>query len=179
MDTLFHFIFSFIAGMAVFRGKHKVSVIATIALLSILVDIDHFFGLSARGTFHNVFIVFLVPLVAFITAYFYEKKKSIKLQTYALLLMVMLLGHVTADTFYGGGVMLLYPLSETSFEAPGFLVTITDTFHSPIVSRDGVALAIYAIILLLAVFVEDFIYFFEKKNQKIRDAIKSAKDDLF
>lgn len=179
MDTLFHFVFSIMAGMAVFRGKHKLPAVVTLAFLLVLLDADHFFGMSTRGTFHNIFIVFVVPLVAFYIFYLYEDKKSIKLQTYALTLMVMLAGHVAADMFYGGGVMLFYPFSTTSVTAPNFLLLATNRFYAPIISRDGVALAVYSIVLMFAFFIEDFIYFFEKKHQKIKSAIASTRKDIF
>lgn len=179
MDTLFHFVFSVMAGMAVFKGKHKIPAVLTLAFLSVLVDVDHFFGMSARGTFHNVFIVIGVPLTAFFLFYFYEDKKSIKLQTYALTLMVMLAGHVAADMFYNGEVRLLYPFSSEAFTVPSTLVLATDRFYSPIISRDGISLAVYSIILMLVFFVEDLIYFFEDKHEKLRRAISDAKKDLF
>ena len=179
MDTLFHFVFSVMAGMAVFREKHRIPAVLTLAFLSVLVDLDHFFGMSARGTFHNIFIVIGIPVTAFVMFYFYERKKSIKLQTYALTLMVMLAGHVAADTFYGGEVKLLYPLSSQEFVSPSTLVLATDQFYSPIISRDGMSLTVYSIILMLVFFVDDFIYFFENKHQKIKKALESVKNDLF
>lgn len=178
MDMLFHFVFSVIVGMAVFRGKHKLSAVASLAFISIFIDADHFLGMTARGTFHNVFFVFLVPFMAFLVFYRYENRKSIKLQTYALLLMVMLAGHITADMFYGGGVKLLYLISDASFSAPDLSLFVSSQY-SPFISRDGIALSIYALILLSAFFIEDFIYFFEEKHEKLRKAIKNAREDLF
>lgn len=173
MDTLFHFFFSLMAGMAVFRGERKHKPIILLALLSVLIDMDHFFGMDARGTFHNIFIILLIPLIAFFTFYTYEGKKSIRLQTCALILLVMLTGHVTADMFYGGEVKLFYPFSSEDFPVPKFEILTANQFYSPLISRDGIALAIYFIIMLLAFFVEDLLYlrnrqriFRERQNLK-------------
>jgi len=180
MDTLFHFIFSIIVGLAIgMHRKHKISILVMLAFLSILVDVDHFLGLSSRGTFHNVFFVFFVPILLFFIFYAYEERKSIKLQTYSLILLVMLTGHLVSDMLHGSAVKLFYPFSNTLYTFPQYTILATSDFFSPIVSGDGLMLLVYSLILLSAVFVEDFIYHFEKKHESVKKALSGVRKDLF
>ncbi len=198
MDSLFHLVFSVIAGLAMnIHQKHKLNALVGIALLSIAIDIDHFFGFEARGTLHNMFITFFLPIALFLFFYHYENKlfaqgyhrtKSIKYQTYALLLLVMLTGHVVGDLFYEGQVKYFYPFSSEEFSIPPIRMTVEQaipplTTFTPypwgnIVSRDGIALLIYAIILFSAAFIEDFIFFFERKRETLRKSIRDSVADL-
>ena len=179
MDTLFHFIFSIIVGLAIgIHRKHRISVLVALAFLSILVDVDHFFGLGSRGTFHNVFFVFFVPLTLFFVFYVYEDRKSIKLQTYSLILLVMLTGHLVSDMLYGGVVKLFYPFSGVSYSFPEYAILATSEFYSPIVSSDGLILLAYSLILFSAVFIEGFIYHFEKKHESVKKAFSGTAEDL-
>lgn len=179
MDTLYHFIFSIIVGLAVgIHIKHRFRVLAGLAFVSVLVDIDHFLGLSSRGTFHNIFIMFLIPIILFFVAYAYENKESIKYQTYSLILLVMLMGHLVSDIMYGGAVKLFYPLSDTLYRAPEAVLLATTEFYSPIISGDGIILLIYGIILLSAVFVEDFIYIFEQKHKSMKKTLKEIRNKV-
>ncbi|NOQ38242.1 hypothetical protein GQ472_05115 [archaeon] len=179
MDTLFHFIFSIIVGLAIgIHRKHRISVLVMLAFLSILVDIDHFLGLSSRGTFHNVFFVFFVPLTLFLVFYVYEERKSIKFQTYSLILLVMLTGHLVSDMLRGGVVKLFYPFSSVSYSFPEYTVVATSDFFSPVVSSDGLILLVYSFILFSAVFIEDFIYHFEKKHESFKKALSGVVKDL-
>ncbi len=198
MDSLFHFVFSVIAGLAInIHQKHKLNVLIGIALLAVAIDADHFFGLEARGTLHNVFVTFFLPIALFLFFYKYEnslfakgyhRTKSIKYQTYALLLLVMLMGHVVGDLFYEGGVKFLYPFSNEQFSIPPIRMTVEQvipplTTFTPypwgnIVSRDGIALSLYAMILFSAAFIEDFIFFFERKHESIRKSVRDSVQDL-
>ena len=179
MDTLFHFIFSIIVGLSInTRITHKLRTLIAIAFLSILVDIDHFMGAGSRGTFHNIFFVLFLPFLMLLIFYVYENKKSIKLQTYSLLLLVMLTGHVVGDMMVGGTVKLLYPFSNTMYAFPQHTILATSEFYSPVVSGDGLMLLVYSAILLSATFIEDFIYFFEKKHEQVKTALMNAKTDL-
>ncbi|MBU4246316.1 MAG: hypothetical protein KKE71_04675, partial [Nanoarchaeota archaeon] len=120
-------------------------------------------------------IVVLIPLIAFFTFHKYEGKTSIRLQTYALILLVMLTGHVTADMFYGGEVKLFYPFSSEVVLIPKFELLATNAFYSPLISRDGIALAIYSMIMLSAFFVEDVLYLRNRRRiVKARYTLKKA-----
>ena len=179
MDTLYHFVFSIIVGLAIgLHIKHKFRIVAALAFLSVLVDVDHFLGLSARGTFHNIFFMFFIPVVLFLIFYAYEEKKSIKFQSYSLILLVMLMGHLVSDIMYGGGVKLFYPFSDVMYSAPAYTVLVTSGFYSPVISGDGIILLVYALILFSAVFAEDFIYFFEKKHEGVKKSLKSVWADF-
>ena len=179
MDTLFHIVFSVIVGLAIcLRRKHKISILIILASLSVLIDIDHFFWLETRGTFHNIFFVLFIPLILFAISYMYENKKSIRLQTYSLLIFIMLAGHVVSDMFYGGAVKLFYPLSNVSYIFPDYAVQATSEFYSPIIAGDGLILLIYAIILLSVILMEDFIYHFEIKDESAKKALSSVLKDL-
>ncbi|MBW6461626.1 MAG: metal-dependent hydrolase [DPANN group archaeon] len=179
MDTLFHLVFSVIVGLAIcLKRKHKISILIALASLSILVDIDHFFWFETRGTFHNIFFIFLIPLTLFAVSYIYENKKSIRLQTYSLLLFVMLTGHVITDMFYGGIVKIFYPLSTVSYSFPNYTILATSEFYSPIIAGDGLILLICSIILLSVIFIEDVIYHFEIKNESKKKALRSAFKNL-
>ncbi len=196
MDSLFHFVFSIIAGMAIgIHQKHKLNALFVLAFSAVIIDVDHLFGMEARGTLHNIFIVAILPLAAFLFFFHYEnkffnksKRKSIKLQTYSLLLFVMLAGHVAADLFYEGEVKLLYPFSTDTYKAPNFTTTIDNLFPqfsyltpyswAKIISTDGIALLAYAIIIMFGAFTEDFIYFFEKKHESFRRSLKNVISDM-
>ena len=151
--------------------------------------------MEARGTLHNIFVVALLPLAVFLFFFHYEnkffnksKRKSIKLQTYSLLLLVMLVGHVAADTFYEGEVKFFYPLSMKTIKAPNFTAAIDSLFPqfsylmpypwAKIISTDGIALLVYAVIIMFGAFAEDFIYFFEKKHESFRRSLKDVIADL-
>ena len=179
MDTLYHFVFSIIVGLAIgVHIKHKFRILVALAFLSVLVDVDHFFGLSARGTFHNIFFMFFIPGILFLIFYVHEDKKSIKLQSYSLILLVMLMGHMVSDMMYGGSVMLFYPFSQAMYGVPTYEVLATSGFYSPIVTGNGLVLMTYTLILLSVVFLEDFIYFFEKRHKSMKKALRSVRQNL-
>jgi len=181
MDTLFHFIFSIIAGMALgLHIKHKLEIVVFASALALLIDIDHFFGFYRRATFHNVFVIFLIPFLLFLLAYIYERPRGkIKFQSLALLFLIMLVGHVVADMFVEGTVILFYPLSTMEIGMTEFGTTLFDFIHPAVVNKEGIGLVIYLIILAGAIFVEDFIYFFEKQHEKFAKALDDTLKDLF
>jgi len=181
MDTLFHFIFSIIAGMALgLHLKHKLEIVVLAAAFSLLIDLDHFGGFITRGSFHNIFIFLLLPFVLFLLAYIYEKPKGqIKWQSFFLLLLVMLAGHVAADSFSEGKVLLFYPLSMKEIGMISEGTRMFDSIHPAVVEKEGIALALYFIILAGAVFIEDFIFFFEKQHESFKKSIRDTFKDLF
>jgi len=180
MDSLFHFIFAIIGGLALnLHRKHKLELIVFIAFAAVLIDIDHFFGMVPRGTLHNLFFVIGFPFALFIAFYSYEKKKSsIRLQSAALLLMVMLFSHVIADTFSEGKVLFFYPLSQAGYGMLNLEIAFLENLHAGIINVEGIAAVVYFILLLAAIFIEDFIYFFEKQHMKLRAAFRKTEEDL-
>jgi membrane-bound metal-dependent hydrolase YbcI (DUF457 family) len=177
MDSLFHFVFAFIAGLAI--GLHKKHSIRTLALLSfaaILIDVDHFFpSYPETKVLHNLFVTFLLPLLLFIVSFYYEKGRSIRLQSYALILLAMLTGHLAADFFDEGGEKILYPLSDKKISLPNSILSI---HLGDLITRSGIALLIYGFIILSAHFVEDFIYLFERKHEKLKKALKDVFSEI-
>ena len=160
--------------------KHKIEVVAFAAFLSILVDVDHFLGFVTRGTFHNIFVVLLIPFLFFMAAYLYEKPKGkIVLQSFFLLLMVMLSAHVVADTFTEGKVMLFYPFSSAEIGMVSWESQFLEGLHPAIVNKEGIGLAFYFLILAAATFIEDFIYLFEKQHEKFSKALRDTWNDFF
>jgi len=114
-------------------------------------------------------------MALFYLAYLYDEGVSIKLQSFFLVLMVMLTGHLLADmASTPGGLMLFYPLSSTSYALPKVEIMATSDFYSPLASTQGISLAIYGLIVYFGMFIEDFIYFFEEKHEKARKAVSDA-----
>jgi lysylphosphatidylglycerol synthetase-like protein (DUF2156 family) len=175
VDSLFHFVFAFIAGMAVnVKLRHKAGWVALVALAAVAIDIDHLMFAYQRA-FHNVFVVVLLPLALFYVAYKYERdKEQITYQSLSLLLLVMLVGHVVADFVAGGPIKLLYPLSSVDVALPGWweLTVIRESWH--IVAPEGVALALYGLVIGAAYYAEEFIYFVEEKHESVEEALRDA-----
>jgi len=76
MDSLYHFVFSFIAALSFnLHMKHRMRFVFLAALGGTLIDVDHFFrfvpGLALPVTrpFHNLFFIILDPLVLFAVAF--------------------------------------------------------------------------------------------------------------
>lgn len=175
MDTLFHFMLALIGGFALnSRRSYSVLFLFSAALVSVLIDADHFI-FAYRRTFHNVFTVVLIPLALFYLAYLYEDRRSIRLQSFFLVLMVMLMGHVITDlAATPGGLMLFYPVSHAYYSVPKVEIMATSDFYSPLVSTLGIALLLYGLLISFGLFIEDFIYFFEEKHEKLKRALSDA-----
>ncbi len=186
MDTLFHFVFSVLAALALgLHQKHRLLFVFWAAFFSILIDVDHLFLLFNPSLFpvhrplHNIFVIIFLPLALFLIAFYIERKKGTTiLQSFFLVLMVLLVGHVIADMFFDS-VELLYPISTVRFGFPNIEVLIPSQFYLPLISRQGIALAVYGLFICLALFVEDFIYFFEKKHEQAKNALRDTFKDLF
>ncbi len=177
MDSLFHFMLAIIAGMAVgLHKKHSFRTIVLIAFAAVIIDVDHFmFG--GRSLFHNVWFIFALPILTFLLAYKYEKK-SIKWQSYSLILLAVLTSHLVADLFSEGSIMLFWPFSMTAYVIPAAAVFSLPATPYTIIGQNGIALTIGAAIILLTHFVEDFIYFFRKKHFGLKKTIKRLKGEL-
>lgn len=176
MDSLFHFVFAFIAGMAINAriGHHTPLQVAAVAFLSILIDVDHVLFAYNRA-FHTVFIAVLLPLLLFYTAYRYERRTGgIRYQSLAILLLVMLVGHVIADMLNGGALQVLYPLSDVTIHIPSALRLSFIQKNWYLLSPDGVALAVYGGVIAAAYYTEAFIERFEKSHEAMGAAVRSA-----
>ncbi len=182
MDTLSHFILALLAGLAMgLHRKHKLSLIVFISFCSILIDLDHFLLSLGYATqccpFHNIFIVFLIPLTLFLISYYLERNSpSDKFQVFFLLLTVMLTGHLIAD-MVGRPVQIFYPVSDMMVSIPKVDIQATPDFPSSIVNSHGIGMAIYAVIIFIGVFIHDILYHQRRKHLNFRDALQHAIGD--
>jgi len=184
MDTLSHFILALLAGLAMdLHRKHRLSLIVFISFCSVLIDLDHFlvpwgYAMQYRS-FHNIFIVFLIPCTLFLISYYFERNtRSDKFQIFFLLLTVMLTGHLIADMIQGP-VQIFHPVSDMEVSVPQLDIQATDDFISPIVNSYGVGMAVYALIIFVGVFIHDILYHQRRKRLNSRDALRHAIRDWF
>ena len=175
MDTLFHFIFPLIAILAArIKVKHKISIIFGLALVTALLDIDHFFGVP-RGTLHNIFITLILPMFFLLLSFKFEKGDYYK--NISLILLLFLFSHtildmfteggVKLDMFTEGGVKLFYPFSDQSYDLTKFLISIQlpSGIEVHLISTSGIGLTIYFVMILSVIFVEDFIRYLKREKR--------------
>lgn len=181
MDSLFHFVLAIIACMAVgLHRKHGLRIIVLISFFAVLIDIDHFI-FAGQKYLHNIWLIAIIPIILFFIAYWYEhkqKKRSIRWQTYSLLLLVVMISHAVADYFSSEGLMLFYPFSKAVIMIPSWLAMQLPNTPYAIISQASIALLIGFVVILLAHFIEDFIYFVEKKQEPVKTAIKDIKREF-
>ncbi len=183
MDTLSHFILGFLGGLAMgLHRKHKVTYIAFISFLAVLIDLDHFLVPLGYGTeyrsMHTVYITILMPLLLFfISAYLERGKQTARFQTFFLLLTVMLSGHVIADMIYGP-VKILYPFSSQGYTIPKIDIQATSDFQSQIIGPTGIGMAAYAILIFIGAMIHDTIYHMKKKGLGFKAALTHSVKDF-
>jgi membrane-bound metal-dependent hydrolase YbcI (DUF457 family) len=171
MDSVFHFIFPLIVALAArIHLKHGIEWVVGLALATTLIDLDVFF--IHRATFHNLFVTLLVPAVLVALAFQYEKKGT-KFKTLSLVLLLFLFSHTLLDMGTEAGVQLLYPLSSQVFQFTGGISAGLPTGAGYLLSGTGVSLLLYFVVLLLALFIEDFINYFEK-DRTVGKAFKAT-----
>ena len=178
MDALFHFIFPLIALLAArVKIKHEVPVMLGLAFSAAFLDIDHFFGMVARGTLHNIFVVLLLPLTLFIVSLKFEKGGTYY-KNVALTLLLFWFSHPVSDMFNPGeGVLLFYPFSNTIYNLSGLDLTVPLAGGSTgyIISTGGIGLTIYFLMILGVIFIDDFLEIFKKEGK----ILKAIKDTIF
>jgi membrane-bound metal-dependent hydrolase YbcI (DUF457 family) len=196
MDTLFHFVFPIIAALAArLNVKHPIKSILGAAVLTVLIDVDHFIGLE-RMAFHNVFVTILVPLILLYLAFHFKANRYVK--GFFLLLLIFLSSHLFLDLFSynifgndigiieGNGVALFYPLSNTLYSV-NFNVKIPLTISTPpyaiegyLVSSLGFGILLYFIIIVVpCLFLDDIIEIAERKRENLgKAAISFLKKSL-
>jgi len=171
MDALFHFIFPLIALMAArVKIKHEIPVALGLAFSAAMLDIDHFFGMVARATLHNIFVVLFFPLALFILSMKFEKGGTYY-KNVTLTLLLFLFSHPISDMFnVGEGVALFYPFSSTYYSFSGLDLSVPLSGGSPgyIVSTGGIGLTIYFLMILGVIFIEDFLNIFRKEGKIIK-----------
>jgi len=184
MDSLAHFILALLAGMAMgLHRKHKVTYIAFISFLAVLIDLDHFLVPLGYETvyrsLHNVYITILAPSLLFLAAYYFERNTpSDRYQTFFLILTVMLAGHVIADMIYGP-VKIFYPLDDRDVSLPHIDIQATNEFTSEIIGPIGIGMTTYAVIIFLGALAHDTLYHMRRKCLSGRDALKHTLKDFF
>jgi lysylphosphatidylglycerol synthetase-like protein (DUF2156 family) len=184
MDTLSHFTLALLAGMAVgLHRKHRLRYVIFISLLSVLIDLDHFLvpmGYSTEyRSMHSIWIAVLIPLLLFTAAHILERKSGKDgWQTFFLLMMIMLTGHLVTDMI-GGPVKIFYPVSEKQISLPKVNVQATDRFTSTIANNTGLGIAIYACIIFSGAIVHDVIWHSKRDKKGSRDALKRTFQDYF
>ena len=181
MDTLTHYALSLFAGLSIVRRRrHKIIYMLSVSLLAVLIDLDHFLvplGIETiYRSMHNVFAVILLPLIFFLASYHYEKD-STRYSTLFLVLTVMLCGHLLADMINGDGVELLYPISNHAYSLPQ--VDIRTYNNWQVVGPFGLALGIYALIILAGILANDALYRIKKKKMTPFGAFKESVKDYF
>jgi membrane-bound metal-dependent hydrolase YbcI (DUF457 family) len=171
MDPLFHFIFPLIAILAAritFR-KHSIPIIIAIALSSVLLDVDHFFGLVARGTFHNLFVTVLLPVSLLALSFHYGTEKHRQI---SIALLIVLTSHIALDMFSEGAVYLAYPLSAQKMSLAALSLVTQEGYY--IISSSSIGLLVYFAMLSGCFFLEDIDFFLLKRHISLRYAIKDA-----
>ncbi|MFB6245410.1 MAG: metal-dependent hydrolase [Candidatus Nanohaloarchaea archaeon] len=173
MDSLFHFVVSFLAGMSINpRLKHRIWDVAAVALAGVLIDIDHLLFSFPRA-FHNVFVAVLLPLTLFYIAF--RREDGVRYQSLSLLLLVVLVGHMLVDLFNGGVIKPFYPVLGMEMMVQEFSINfIRDSWS--IATSDSLLLAFNAVFVSLAYFAEDFIYLFEQKHEQVGEAVAESLD---
>ncbi|MCK4714341.1 MAG: metal-dependent hydrolase, partial [Candidatus Aenigmarchaeota archaeon] len=153
-----HFLFTLIALYAArVHIKHHHLAPFAFAFIATLPDIDHFFGMVTRGTLHNIFITVLFPLLFILLAFKFERYNTIWKKA-AILLFLVLVGHVVLDFFTGNSVLFFYPVSDQPVNLNDFAYWVTiDGQTYPVVSPDSVGVLIYTFILAGAFFLDELI----------------------
>ncbi len=184
MDSLAHFILALIAGMAMgLHRKHKVTYIAFISFLAVLIDLDHFLVplgyTTVYRSMHNVYVTMIAPFALFIASYHFEKNtRSDRWQTFFLLLGVMLTGHVIADMIYGP-VKIFYPLDDRDVYLPNIDIQATSDFTSEVIGPIGIGMTAYAVIIFFGSVVHDTLYHMRHNGLQVREAFRRSLSDLF
>ncbi|NIM46727.1 MAG: hypothetical protein GTN40_01035 [Candidatus Aenigmarchaeota archaeon] len=190
MDSLFHFVFPIIAALAArINIKHPIRTILATAIITVLIDLDHFIGIE-RATFHNVFVTVLIPIILILLTLNLKSKHYLK--GFSFILLIFLSSHTFVDMFSspplgggigiieGTGVALFYPLNNEYYSINfniGIPLRISVSpymIEGYIVSSLGFGILLYFIIILVpCLFLDDIIEMAEIKHEKF---IKVSKE---
>jgi membrane-bound metal-dependent hydrolase YbcI (DUF457 family) len=153
--------------------KHKLRNIFLLGIVTVLLDIDHFYPIvnifGNRLLFHNVFFLILIPLILIFYAFYY--KKSYDFKGMSILTLIFFSSHLLLDVVYGG-LKLFWPLSNETF---GIAIEI-GIAEGLIISPIGIVLVIYLIFIILPMmFLEEIMEIMNKKHKSFRKALKEVK----
>jgi membrane-bound metal-dependent hydrolase YbcI (DUF457 family) len=142
------------------KVKHSIRVSIALAAVTALLDVDHFFGFTARATFHNIFVVVVFPLILFLI---FLKKGNKQYMNLSLALLLFLVSHPIVDMFTEGGVAIFYPISEQKYDLSKFSLPMFTAFgQGYVISTAGVGLTIYFLLVLGVIFIEDLLNYFRE-----------------
>ncbi len=157
-DAGVHFLFVLLTLYAArVHVKHHYLAPFFYSFLALVPDADHFFGLVTRGTLHNVFFTFLLPL-SFIAYAFWKEKKGVVLRETAIIVFIVLFSHPLFDAFYGGPLYYFYPFSDYSITFSN--VDLTMDYAGKvytIISSESIGLLVFACIVFAVFFLEEMI----------------------
>ncbi len=109
-----HLLFGFLAALPTRRA----SLMGTGALLAILIDADHllyYLGLSNVGRPSHSFIFMIAAMLAIAVAVRLFGSRNLTSAQVALLVMTGVLAHFAFDSITGGGMPLLFPLTNAEY----------------------------------------------------------------
>lgn len=160
MDALFHAVFAYIGGYLLVKGlgwKYKPGALAVLALLSLIVDIEHLAENAGLRDLHShTLIIVFVPLTAYLLM---ELTRSFPgTRHYVLIYSVMLFSHLCMDMIEGMyGIPLLYPLSDRLYLIPGdWEAYLNGNQTEPIIATQGIGVAIYFGVIALIIYLAGF-----------------------
>lgn len=183
MDSFFHFIFVLIFLIAArVHVKHHSLAPLFFALVTLTPDIDHFFGLQARATFHNIFITLLIPLSLVLVAFWFEKK-GVFWKQFSLILLVALAVHPVLDlptTNHAFEVQYFWPFSHQGISIDS--TSFPEIFHfggeNYIVSPLSASMGIAFLIMLPILFLEETIGFMDRRKESLKTAAKDYSKEI-
>lgn len=179
MDAAFHFFFvMFFLFAARVHIKHHSLAPLFFAFVTMFPDIDHFFGLQSRVTFHNVFFTVLFPLALVAIAFLFEKK-GVFWKQFAIILLVVLAIHPVLDLptenhLYQ--VKYFWPVSQKGFSldssdfAPYFSIAQEHFLISPL----SVSIALALLLMLPVWFLEETVDFMARKKENAEEAAEDT-----
>lgn len=181
MDSLFHFLFPIIGALAArVHVKHGIRTIILLGVITVLIDVDHFIYGFDRMLFHNIFFTVVFPLVIILVVFL--SKSDYYMKGFSVMLFLFLSSHLILDIFTEPGVALLFPLSAQYYLLDfNIYVPIASKFSSQgaIVSSAGIGVLIFTVLILFpCMFLDEIIFFMEKKHENFRSALKDVKKEM-
>ncbi len=177
MDSLYHFLFVFLFMLAArVHIKHHSFAPFFFGIVTLLPDLDHYFGFKTRATFHNFFITLLIPLLFLLLAMRLEKK-GVFYKQLTLLLLVSLAIHPLLDLPGNAGVEYGYPFSTQRYSlgGTGLYVPIQTGEMAPLVGTLSLVTLVAMIFFIPIFFLERI---FSKQEQKPEPVIKAARQTM-
>ncbi|MFH1285212.1 MAG: metal-dependent hydrolase [Candidatus Micrarchaeota archaeon] len=179
MDLLFHFLFTLMALYAarVHVKQHKLMPLF-FALVTIIPDLDHFFGMSARTTLHNVFITGVIPL-ALVGIAMLNEKKGVFWKQFTILLFIVLISHPILDLFSEANVMLFYPVSSAPVSLSNFALTTHILGRENLIaSSSSIGLLVFWLLLSFASFIDELVEIEDRTHKGARWALGVIREQM-